>query len=204
MDRVIEYDTEKELFALASMVLSIPQSFALKAEAFTLFPGMGETWRIKHAIDTWERSEHRAKFLLIAGMNLGEKTAINVGIDVLKQFGLVNTKNVIVRAHAEHTKDQSEWVCQQVKKFSISSLALFASPYHTTRAYLTLVKALIRERIVIPVSPMPTVISPSMIIPETGVDAWAMIPAEAERIKKYQAKGDVATLTELQEYLSWL
>ena len=55
----------------------------------------------------------------------------------------------------------------------------------------------------IPLIPVPVAISPSELIPESGIDAWASVAGELVRILKYQASGHVATYQELKDYLSW-
>ena len=198
-----EYSKEKKLFAMATMILSIPLVLLQRVRAFIVFPGVGEIWRIGDAVAWWENKENvRAEFFLIPGMNLRERTAITLNVEVLKEkFGLVREENVIIRPHAEHTKDQAEWAREKIEEYGISSIALFVSPYHITRAYLTLLKSLLNKKIFIPIIPVPAYVAPHVEIPETGVNAWEMIPGEVERIEDYQKKGDTATFEELQNYL---
>jgi hypothetical protein len=85
----------------------------------------------------------------------------------------------------------------------VASLALFASPYHVLRAYLTLLKTLLKQQRRLPLIPVPTLIAPQQLVPECGVPGWVMIPGEIHRIQAYQARGDVATFEELMDYLHW-
>lgn len=204
MNRIAEYDGEKELFAMASMILSLPQREVHDVLAITVLPGLGERERIHDAVCWWETKDAKAEFFLYPGMNLRERTAIAVDIEILKKdFGLKRTNNVIIRAHAEHTKDQADWIAKQMQKFDIrGNTALICPPYHMVRAYLTLVKSFLDIDIKSFIIPVPTVKDPSVIIPEVQVNSWDMIPGEVNRIKKYQEKGDVATYKELKEYFA--
>lgn len=209
--RVVTAHASTELAAMAIMLYSIPRpKESLACEAFLVYPGMGETWRLEHAIRAWQ--DHNlldyTKYLLIAGTEWRkEKTAVRPPIvkNLRKHpYYLTKTRGVHAQNHARHTKDQAEWVVKKVQELKIQSLALYVSPYHLLRAYLTLIKTFINQKVRwIPVIPVPVKISPAEIIPETKTDAWGMVQAEMNRIKIYQKQGDVATLAELKSYLKW-
>ncbi len=209
IERVLKPEESTELANMAIMLYSLPR-LEKECHALAVYPGMGETWRLEEIISAWHnKREFYAEHLLIAGAEWQkETTAIRPPIiENLKKppFGLWRTENVHAQDHARHTKDQAEWLVAKVQELHIESLALFVSPYHLLRAYLTLLKTFINLKVApIEIIPVPVAISPSTIIPETGTDAWALVQGEMVRIKTYQEKGDVATLPELQEYLGWL
>ena len=91
-----------------------------------------------------------------------------------------------------------------VEALGITSLALTVSPYHLPRVYLTVLKALSRSGIRVPLIPDPVPVSPDTAAPETQATAYDLLPGEAERILRYMNKGWVATFEELQRYLQWL
>lgn len=208
--RILEPDESTAVSTVKTMILSLPR-FERKCDALVAYPGMGETWRLTEIISVWQSHLYMpfVQHLLVAGTEWQkEATAIRPPIiENLKKppFYLRRLKNVWAQDHARHTKDQAEWVVAKTQELHIGSLALFVSPYHLTRAYLTLLKTFINLKVApIQIIPVPVAISPDTIIPETGTDAWEMIAGEDRRILDYQKKGDVATLPELKEYLSWL
>ena len=207
--RVVGKDLSTELVSMAIMLYSMPRR-ERNCEALLVYPGMGETWRVEEIIRAWNPPRSSCvKYLLIAGTEWHkETTAVRPPIvENLKKppYYLMDTCGVHAQYHARHTKDQAEWVVARVQELEIKSLALYVSPYHLLRAYLTLLKTFINQKVErIPMIPVPVAISPAKIIPETGTDAWSMVQGEMDRIKVYQQKGDVATLEELQDYLKWL
>lgn len=205
--RLRQTNSLNSVTAMTMMLYNLPRQILPQIEAFALFPGMGEIWRVRHIIACWENRENTVQYFLNTALNTREKTAEKLTIKHLcmPPYNLSRTECVITRVHAEHTKDQTEWLAKQVKKLDISSVAVFAPPYHCLRAYLTLLKSFIkREMNEVILIPMPTPISPSRITPETGSNAWGMVPGEVERIIRYQKKGDVATYQEFIAYMEWL
>jgi hypothetical protein len=201
MKRVIKNNKEAEVLADVVMILSLPQKAAEKVGALALLPGLGETWRLHHALDFWK--QRRNLWFLFPGLNTREKTWAHSSLKNLQRSGLVGPK-VIFRQHAEHTRDQAEWLYQQANRFGIKSFALFVPPYHASRAYLTVLKTFLRHKKRVAIIPVITPVSPSKIVPEIGVSAWQMVPGELARIRQYRKKGDVATHQELVKYLDWL
>jgi len=199
--RVVESTPGDELFAMAIGVLSIPQ---VPTDALLVFPGMGEDWRIRHAILEWRNPYRTARFLMIAPVNSGEETYKSFDPGEWKILDGRRGLLLGVDSRTENTKTQAVWVCKMIREHDIRSISLFVSPYHLVRAYLTLLKQMLLENIRIPIISRPTPVSPSEIIPESKASAWQSIPGEAERIRKYQENGDVATLAELEYYLAWL
>lgn len=194
--------SESKIVAMVTMVLSIPR-LVEQVDAFLVFPGMGEWWRVNDAAALWNTHKN-ARHLLIAGHNQRENTARKMDLAwLMEEFELNRKEGVVCISHAEHTKDQCDWVAEQVRELHLTSLALCVSPYHIVRAYLTLLKTLHNTGIRIPIVPFPVQVSPSEEIPETGTDAWSMVAGEVERIHAYQQKGDVASSELLHDYLAW-
>ncbi len=204
ISRAVKSNDTTELNALLIGILTLPRPVE-KLDAFLVLPGLGEDWRIQDSIKYWEDTTH-ARFLLIAGHNEKEKYYRDFSIPFLqrKPFYLHRTKGVIIRSTATHTREQMEWVSDQIKKLDIQSIGLIVSPYHLSRAYLTLLKTLLKQKQRIPLIPIPVAVPMDKKIPEYRMTAWEMIPGEIARITKYQEAGDVATYAELQKYLKWL
>lgn len=187
-------------------IFRIPQGAALNADAFVVYPGCLESWRVDHAISYWQQTNHTAKVLLITGINDAEAKEGLLTLENLTKppYGLTNTHNVYSQLHVRHTKDQTDWVCEQLKKYELKGIALFVSPFHLLRAYLTQLTSCQQAGLTIPMIPMPTPVLPNQTIPFTQKTPRAMVQGELERIKQYQAKGDVASFQELWDYLDWL
>lgn len=192
-----------EAISTVIMLFSLPH-LELSVDTLVVMPGQGETLRVKQAIQEWEKGS--AKHLLIAGIYDKEKTFVALDIKELqKNFGLKRVEGVHTAIHASNTKEQAEWIVRKVQETHSKSVALFNAPYHMLRAYSTVLKAFIVHKVPrIPLIPVPVSISPDKRIPEVGINAWDMIPGEMERIRIYQEKGDVATYSELKDYLSWV
>jgi hypothetical protein len=205
LSRLLPTDQMNDVVSMALLVYSIPRVIE-RVDALEALYGLGEDWRIKDAINWWETKTTRAKSLLLAITNPAEKTSRVLSMSVLQQepFHLTRLEGVHIGDRGNGTKEQAEWTLETVQRFNIESIALFVSPYHCLRAYLTVLKTLLVAGVCIPLIPAPTPIAPDRYIPEVDVDAWQLVPGEVERIAKYQKQGDVATLEELKEYLSWL
>jgi hypothetical protein len=201
MNRIKNRTESSDLISMFIMLYSLPRVIE-RINAITVLPGLGETWRLTDALKAWENKDYVAKYLLITGHNKREKTWKHL---TLYNINIKRQKGVYIESHAEHTKEQAEWLFEKVKDLKITSLAIYVSPYHLLRAYCTILKTFINHKSSpIPMIPIPVAISPDAIIPEINTDAWNMVSGEVDRIIKYQKKGDVATYDEFKYYLSWL
>lgn len=205
VDRVIDGTQLADVVAMATLLYGLPKPVD-QADAIAVFPGLGENWRLIDGVRAWDDSK-KARNLFITGIFRGEKTRVQPTVEYLSgdPFSMKRSEGVVIQDHAHHTKEQAEWLVEQIQSKKVQSVALFVSPYHLLRAYCTLLKAFMKSgHPLIPIIPMPVAVSPSALIPEVGVDAWKMAHGEVERIIKYQELGDVATVDELKGYLKWL
>ncbi|MEU4772717.1 ElyC/SanA/YdcF family protein [Micromonospora sp. NPDC023644] len=187
-----------------TMILALPQSAADRVDALVVATGQGEEWRLTHAIRGWEANPG-LRHLLVANGNPAEETYVEPTLAHLRSLGLRRLDGVCVQAEpAPDTGRQAAWIAEQVHGRGIASLALAVSPYHLPRAYLTVLKALDRGGLRLPVIPVPVAVSPDTPVPETGATAYDLLPGEVKRILTYADEGWVATLEELQQYLRWL
>jgi len=205
LSRVVESDPVSEVVAMTMMIYSIPR-LEEKCDALCVFPGMNEHWRVAQAVKLWEKGAGR--YLLIANGIESREKYVDLTVPSLKNppYGLTREREVIVSLlNPWYANDQANWTMEQIKKFNVSSIALFVSPYHLLRAYLTLLKSMFKSgELFIPLIPVPVAVSPDTKIPESEINAWDSVPGELARLPRYQAKGDVATFQELKYYLSWL
>lgn len=200
--RLVPRDAATELFTMAHLITSTPHPLA-HVDALAVMPGLGEQVRLTTTVRAWE-STQQARYLLVSGTNPQEE---HPTLDSLQRppFNLERTEGVFTQVEAAHTRAQTIWISEQIQQLGITSLALFVSHWHMPRAYSTLIKNLTDDNIRIPVFPVAIPTPPNAIImPETDADVVTMSAGEAVRIQQYQAIGHVATLSELQSYLTWL
>ena len=204
-DRIESPDKGSEMCSLFLGVLSIPRVVE-RVDGFLVLPGEGEHWRLTEAIYWWQSEKSSARSLLIAGHNTREKTSeiLDLGRLQMKPYNLRRLEGVHLAIHAESTLDQMIWPCDKIKELDIKSIALFVSPYHQVRAYLTLLEALLARGYEVVLIPAPMLIPLDTVSPENGVDMWTLIPGEVSRIDRYQQEGCMVSLTKLKRYLGWL
>lgn len=203
--RVVEGDKNSQLFTMAHMIESVPTPVE-KVDAIIVMPGLGEHVRLQAAANAWESPNAAAQYLIVAGTNDIEKTQPQPTLAFLQQkpVSLVRTEGVITQVSAEHTRDQTEWIVEQLAETEAKSAALFVTHWHLPRAYSTLVKSLLDRNVNVALFPVAVGTAPDAVVPETGKTVTVMSAGEAERIVKYQELGHVTTLPELAIYLSWL
>lgn len=201
MERVFEPTEKERLIAAMVGVLTLPRA-TKEADALVVFHGMGETIRERSAIKVWETHGNSARVLLVAGKHPKEKGPIP---DMnLLFYHLSRIRGVYCQGEAQNTLDQSQWVVDKVLNLGLTSIALFITPYHLFRAYLTLVSTLLHFNLWIPVIPIPAACGLDSFSPETGYQMRSMVTGEVRRIIKYQRRGDIAGFEILNEYLDWL
>ncbi len=202
--RVVDADSSSQLFTMAHLIESIPAPLD-KVDAVIVMPGLGEHVRLIAAVNAWE-AHKQTRHLLVAGTNDIETTQPQPSLDYLKgePVFLRRTNGVVAQVAAEHTRDQTEWLVDQLQPHSIKSAALFVTHWHLPRAYGTLLKSMLDRELKIPVFPVAVGTSPDAIVPETQQTVSVMSAGEAQRIVKYQGLGHVASLAELHDNLAWL
>ncbi|HEU4914173.1 MAG TPA: hypothetical protein VFT16_02080 [Candidatus Saccharimonadales bacterium] len=206
VERVVDPVHAAKLGAMSMILMGIPQS-EQRVDAVAVFPGLGETWRVEQAVRSWEDKAPNARHLLVAGTNPGERTYRRLDVPGLQlpPFNLRRTEGVLTQVEADNTPHQAEWLADQVEEGDIASFSLHVSPYHMLRAYCTTLKTFEKRGLDrVAIIPRPVNVAPGTVIPETGEDAVSMYNGEARRIELYQAKGDVATLDELQAHVDWM
>jgi len=220
VQRIVPIDEAIDLAMTVNAVTTIPRTLS-GVQAIVVVPGQGEWTRLTYAIRLFNLHPE-IKYLLIAGHTWDEKAFVKLDIDYLRKLGLTRangvvqvtdwddlekaecrTDEVILKCHAYHTMEQSDWMVQKVQELGITSLAVVAPPYHAIRVYLTMLKAFIRGSVQpIPMIPMSVPESLETISPEKGESMWEMQSGEFGRIRKYRENGWVATLAELHAYLA--
>ncbi|GIF10078.1 ElyC/SanA/YdcF family protein [Actinoplanes teichomyceticus] len=193
-----------DLMTTVVAILTVPPATGRHLDAVVVPTGQGEEARLRHAIALWE-SEPGIRFLLVPNGNPAERTYVTITLDYLRSLGLRRLDGVhIQRAPAPNTALQAAWIADEVGKRDIRSCVLTVSPYHLPRAFLTVIKALAVRKVRIPVIPAAVPVPPHARVPETGANAYDLLPGEFRRILTYANDGWIATPDESREYLAWL
>jgi len=146
-ERINKLGSKEEILALAMFIYSIPRGLADRADALVAYSGMGEDERIIEPIKIWQSKKAPARFLLLPGHNQDEKTWVSMDKNTLSRppYSLKNYDGVLMQTHSKNTKTQAEWVYEQAIKNNISSIAVFDTPFHLLRAYLTLLNVFLKH-----------------------------------------------------------
>ncbi|WP_433384627.1 hypothetical protein [Micromonospora sp. KLBMP9576] len=193
-----------DVLRAVTVILALPRPAAGHVDALAVATGQGEQWRLSQAIRDWEANPG-LRHLLVTNGNPAEETYVDLTLDHLRGLGLRRVDGVCLQVGpAPDTGRQAAWIVDRVQGLGITSLALAVSPYHLPRAYLTVLKALDRCGLRLPLIPVPVAVCPDTPVPETGGTAYDLLPGEVMRILTYTDRGWVATLGELQQYLRWL
>ncbi len=208
ISRAVETDAASVAASLCIGILSIPRS--VNVDAMVVPPGEGENWRLLAAIRDWEEHVSQARFLLITGDNwvVAGKNGPDFTTEsiCMAPYNLARKDGVLVREYDDNTATQAVWAAENMRDLNLSSFSLHVSPYHLVRWYLTFIKTAEKMGKRFAVIPAPTPSSMDRIVPLSGLTPWDLVAGEIRRIKAYSEKEnpDVATLPELQEYLTWL
>jgi len=202
--RLVKSDENSRLFTATHQILSIPAPIQI-IDAIGVAPGLGEHQRVISAINLWQANSHIEHFF-VAGTNKIEVTQPQLSIERLQSepFLLKRIEGVKAQVTAEHTRQQADWLIQQLCRSKAKSMALVVSHWHMPRAYLTLLKSMLDADIKVPIYPVVVGTSPNNIVPEYNEPVLNMSAGEVERIKKYTEIGQIASFEELVNYLDWL
>lgn len=208
---------ESEYFAVCTQMLSIPRDPEIigKVDAIVAWPGIVLERATTQAIKVYNAGNGR--HLLVAGYHVPEVAEDRFTLDGLTGLGMVRTDGVHTQVHANHAGQQANWVAEKVKWLGIKNFALYVPAFHLPRAMLTIIESLRRLDLLIPIIPVPTVMSPfepCVLDSKTGernLSQMDVIHGEVNlRMMKYQrpndngTPGDVLTTPLWEDYLQWL
>ena len=116
----------------------------------------------------------------------------------LMELGIKRT-DILYEDKSQNTKEQSVYVNKLAAEQGWKKLILIASPYHQCRAYLTFLKNIHPEIILIN-APADNL---SWFEKEDWGARFDLLEQEQQRIEKYTAQGDLATIDEAIKYQKW-
>ena len=186
------------------------------SDAVVVFSGWGDHRRVKHGIELWQSG--LAENILIAGMTIEENerfgtysldVVIDMAKDMANQTGYRDAKmadKIFTQGSALHAADQADWAIATAKEHGFRSVIVVASWCHLPRAFLTLLKSMLKQGITLELScsAVPKVLTfPPRFESKSGYDfsEYNVFIGELKRIVAYQEQGDVATLDELRRHL---
>jgi len=104
---------------------------------------------------------------------------------------------LFLQSHTPNTKTQAQWVLELAEIQGLESIQIVALDYHMARVILTAI-ALMHDR------KKYIVICPAFVPNPIAVSELGFFQENMEKIRAYQAKGDVASRVELLRYVEWL
>lgn len=196
----MELDLTSQLVTAAILVNTIPAPTDFQPKALVTIPGMGEKYRVSLPIQFWDTTS--THFLLIAGGS--EEIILNFS-DKDQECIQIHQRSIFCQPYAANTVEQTDWIIAKCQELKIESFIFYAPAYHITRAYLTLLKSMLKAESSLVMVQQTLPVSPHNTVPLADhAPAYKLIPSEVARITTYQEKGDVATLEELLQYLGSL
>lgn len=111
----------------------------------------------------------------------------------------VKPDDIVAETRSRHTAEQALYVPQLARQNGWRRLILVATPHHQCRAYLTFLKTVGRDLIL-----MNSVAPIESWYDNAGWGArFDLLEQEQKRIETYTAKGDLVGVTEALEYQKW-
>jgi len=169
-----------------------------KADAIILLEGDGFA-RLAHAADLYK--QRYAPVVVFSG-NIKDYSYGSYPLDeclpILIKLG-VPEKNIILEGRSTQTAEQAYHVSQMIKENGWTKIILVASPHHQCRAYLTFLKQLPPDIILMN--------SPARNLLWFKEEEWGkrfnLLEQEHLRIEKYTQKGDLVSIQEAIKYQEW-
>jgi hypothetical protein len=208
---------EGSILALALAMSELAHARQAEAVAIVAMPGLILRQTVEGSVERWNQLCH-TRFLLVAGYHEEDVVTKTLTQDtIFDAYGIERREGVHTQGHARHTGEQAAWVAEKVAELGISSIALHVPAFHMPRNYLTVLEALRRRRVMIPIIPVMTPVlfySPVVLNPADGTRSQCQLERmqhEATCLVNYSkpkgdgSPGDVATAEYFfEEYLPWL
>jgi uncharacterized SAM-binding protein YcdF (DUF218 family) len=169
-----------------------------KADAIILLEGDG-LGRLSRAAELYKQG-YAPKIIFSGGISQHSYGSFPFEecLPVLLEMG-VDRKDVIHESQSTQTAEQSLYVAQMTVARKWKKLILIASPHHQCRAYLTFLKRL----------PPDTVLmnAPARDLPWFSEEVWGrrfdLLEQEQKRMDMYMEKGDLVSIEEALTYQKW-
>jgi len=166
--------------------------------AILVLPGIYQEYRIQGGVDIWNQDQSQR--LWIAGTR-GDPAYTR---DQIVEVAGVDHPNIVCGEFCNHTPDQMRWCLKMLQDNpGVSHLIMTTAAYHLPRCVLTNVAAMEKAGKRVPISPIPLTNPNGDSFPPTGKGSWEDWLAEVSKVIMYQDTGDVASLSQWREYLTW-
>ena len=205
--------SDGEIAAVINMVLTVPENDEYP-DVLIAPQERGERIILLTALNDFDPGN---QLLLIPGNR--DTVDFSGGYDVMQlreNYGLYlrDVERVICQGHTTSVAGQTDWVAAMIHdnpRFlgyeNLGSAYIYSSQWHLPRVYLNMLKSLIKLDLHSRIKLFPQVVNVPWFeeIPGgEGAKPVDWLSEEIKSIKKYQEKGEVATLKELTEYFLWL
>lgn len=219
--RKVPHDPATRSEAVTTAILGlVPRVEPSKAEALIAVPGQGEQRRVIVPVRTYNQKQEIQQ-LFVTGDCSWEPTWEDYTKDRLHHapYHLARRDGLVVQpdSHAEHTKEQADWLAHEFRMRGTASVVVSVVDYHLVRLYCALLASMIDVGIdnKTAILPWPIATPPDETIPGLGMSPWGAMPGEIARRQTYQnirggheiesgQQPDCATPIQVLEYLSWL
>ncbi len=211
--RIIEANEDQRIAACTMAILSIPRDHATKTEALVIFPGVNGLYRIGQGLSLYKQFENSPRLIipgihkkLEGGWSYRLITDQNMSEFEAYPYRISFTSEVHIQGYAAHTGEQAEWIADIIRREKIRSMTIVASPFHITRAYLTVLTALAARELKVICIPYIPAMCVTVDQSEFGIGAnqLKLFPGEMRRIETYPLLAEYIESRTLERYLDWL
>ena len=187
--------SEAEAWALMLASVSLPQRvFNPRKTSVAVFTGRNANYLIEQA---GVLCKTIACDQLYIANTRGENEEIYSYSRILTMLKKSRISGLFLQSYTPNTKTQVEWVLELAEIKGVESIQVVALDYHMARVILTAIASMRDRKKYI-------AICPAFVPNPLAVSAVGFFQENMEKIRAYQAKGDVASRVELLRYVEWL
>ncbi|MDR0428170.1 MAG: YdcF family protein [Dysgonamonadaceae bacterium] len=182
----------------AKLLIMVHNDPLCKADAIILLEGDG-FGRLPQAVDLYKQKY--APLIVFSG-NITDYSygsyPFNDCLSLLLEMGVAE-KDILHENQSTQTAEQAYYISCMIREKGWSKVILVASPHHQCRAYLTFLKQLPSDVVLMN--------APARHLFWFKKEKWGcrfdLLEQEQERIEKYSQKGDLVSIKEAITYQKW-
>jgi len=191
--------TDKE-FNRIKLVAIVSNDLLKKSDAVICLEG-DVYHRLDQAVKILEQG--LAKKILISGGYDAPPFSLPAKILMKKIPAAISRKKIILELNSQNSYEQGVEVMKIVKAKKWKKIILVASNFHQYRAYLTFLKTMEKANLKIQIFNAPARELSWFNKTTLGATRLRLLEDEFNKIDKYTAEGDLATIEEAIEYQKW-
>jgi hypothetical protein len=152
---------ESEYSTVDNLIAGVPQTCSLWTEAVLAWPGIIFDAGVAFAAGMVGDPKCLATTLMVAGYHIKEDGEKAFSVDSLRRiYGAQGAQRIFTQIYARHAGHQAEWSAQMIKANDINSVTLVVPRFHLARAYMTMIEAMRRLDLFVPIIPVSPPLSP--------------------------------------------